>query len=128
MDIRVKDLKLDEIDFYIQLIDNSVNGRDNRVSKRTNVSIPMEFYIKGISGEYKKDSDQPAQPSSIVDISKSGAGVLTGRRFKSGDVFICKGNGENKTFIATLEVVNSRKKDLQFRYGCKIIKFDVTKQ
>ncbi|MBF0196346.1 MAG: PilZ domain-containing protein [Planctomycetes bacterium] len=124
----VKNLKLDEIDEYIRLLDNSVKGKDNRISKRSPVDIPIKFAICSINGEFKEDHDQPMKQSKLVDISKDGAGLITGRRYNLGDIIHCIGFGENKKFNAKLEVVNTRRADsIQHRYGCKIMIFEVTK-
>ena len=126
--VRVKDLEIDEIDNYINLLSESVHTGDseNRTKKRTKVNIPIRFFIKEGNGLIE-DPDQPSQPSMIIDISQGGAGVLTGRRLQSGETFIVKGDGENKKFMAVLKVANSRESDSQHRYGCLIQKFTLLK-
>ena len=120
-----KDLDMSEIDSYIRLLDNSVQGKDNRSSDRNVVKIPIAFALVNISGEYIKDTHQPLHPSYIIDISREGAGVLTGRRLTVEDRFYCIGEGEKKVVDAHMEVVNVRKENNQFRYGCKILKFEM---
>lgn len=128
-DVRVKDLELTEIDNYISLLNRSVDGNgDNRLKKRVKVQIPLIFYIKSIKGTLIEDPNQPTRQSYVVDISQDGAGVVSGRRMKNGDVFIAKGNGENKKFVAILKVVNFRPENSQFRYGCTIEKFTLLKK
>ena len=117
----VKKLSLSEIDQYILLLDNSVNGRDNRVHKRMDVKIPLTFMIKSATGEIKKDLDQPLNPSYFVDLSKGGAGVLTGRRLNMNDEFWAMGIGDKRIFQAHMKVMNLRKAGTLARYGCKIM-------
>ena len=127
-DIRVKDLELTEIDDYISLLsDGASGGAENRGKKRSDVKIPISFFIKSAEGGLIEDPEQPSQPSMILDISQGGAGLLTGRRFKNGEIFIAKGDGENKKFMTVLKVVNMREKDGQHRYGCLIQKFTLIK-
>jgi hypothetical protein len=128
-DVRVKDLDLDQIDQYIDLLNDSAGGggSENRKMKRTKVKIPIVFYAKSDEGKLIEDPEQPSQPSFVVDISQGGAGVLTGRRLKNGQVFIVKGDGQNKRFITVLKVVNGREVDHQHRYGCTIQKFTLLK-
>jgi hypothetical protein len=116
----VKKLSLSEIDEMIVLLDNSVHGRDNRKHARKDVKVPLLFMFKSATGELKKDPDQPISPSFFVDLSKGGAGVLTGRRYKEKEVFAAMGVGDTKRFSMVLEVMNIRKEGNQYRYGCKI--------
>ena len=117
----VKKLSLSEIDQYILLLDNSVNGRDNRVHKRMDVKIPLTFMIKSATGEIKKDHEQPISPSYFVDLSKGGAGVLTGRRLNMEDEFWALGVGDKRIFQAHMKIMNMRRAGTQSRYGCKIL-------
>jgi len=120
-----KALTLSEIDKIITLLDNSVKGIDNRMSKRTKVKIALKFMIQSATGEFKEDHDQPISPSYFVDLSKGGAGVLTGRRMNDGEKFCAKGTGDSKAFIAKMEVTNCRKATSQYRYGCKVLELKV---
>jgi hypothetical protein len=117
----IKKLTLSEIDQYILLLDNSVNGRDNRVHKRMDVKIPLTFMMKSATGEIKKDMDQPVNPSYFVDLSKGGAGVLTGRRLDMGEELWAMGIGDKRVFQANMKIMNVRRAGGQMRYGCKIL-------
>lgn len=121
----VKNLSLSEIDEMITLLDNSVHGRDNRKYARKDVKVPLLFLIKGVTGEFKKDLEQPVTPSFFVDLSKGGAGVLTGRRYKVGDTFHAMGVGDTKRFRMSVEVKNIRKEGMQYRYGCSTLELKV---
>lgn len=121
-----KVLSVSDIDHIITLLDNSVKGIDNRESKRSKVKIKLLFMIQSATGDFKQDIDQPMTPSFFVDLSKGGAGVLTGRRFVDGETICAKGIGDSKEFIAKLEVMNCRKAANQYRYGCKVLDLKVT--
>jgi hypothetical protein len=123
-----KALTLSEIDKIITLLDNSVNGIDNRMSKRTKVNIGLRFMIQSATGDMKDDIDQPMSPSYFVDLSKGGAGVVTGRRMAEGDKFCAKGIGDSKAFLTKLEVTNCRRSGNQYRYGCKVLELKVITQ
>ena len=122
----VKKLSLSEIDEMILLLDNSVHGRDNRKHPRKGVKVPLLYMFKSATGELKKDPEQPINPSFFVDMSKGGAGVLTGRRYNEKDQFYAMGVGDTKRFTMWLEVKNIRREGNQYRYGCKILELKIT--
>jgi hypothetical protein len=123
----VKKLSLSEIDEMILLLDNSVHGRDNRKNARKSVKVPLLYMFKSATGDFKKDPDQPISPSYFVDMSKGGAGVLTGRRYNEKDQFHAMGVGDTKRFTMWLEVMNVRREGNQYRFGCKILELKITK-
>lgn len=126
-DESVKKLSLNEIDKYILLLDNNVNGRDNREHKRVDTRIPLRFLIKSATGEMKEDINQPEAPSYFVDLSKGGAGILTGRNYKMNQEFYVRGSGDKRVFLAHLKVMNVRREEGMYRYGCAILKLDMQK-
>mgnify|MGYP006425557479 CR=1 FL=1 len=116
----VKKLSLGEIDDFITLLDNSVNGRDNRVHKRVDTKIPYEYMMKSATGEFKPDVQLSSAGCFFVDLSKGGAGILTPSLFKEGHTLHVKGNGKDKVFVASLLIQNMRKREGGYHYGCKI--------
>jgi len=116
----IKKLSLDEIDDFITLLDNSVNGRDNRVHKRVDTKIPFEYMMKSATGEFKPDIQLSSVGCYVVDLSKGGAGILTPSLLKQGQTLHVKGNGKDKVFVASLTIKNVRKRDGGYHYGCKI--------
>jgi len=116
----ISKLSLNEIDNFISLLDNSVNGRDNRIHKRVNAKIPFEFMMKSATGEFKPDIQLSSSGCFIVDLSKGGAGILCPTILKAGQTIHIKGTGKDKVFVASLVIKNARKRDGSFHYGCTI--------
>jgi hypothetical protein len=116
-----KELSLDDIDSLITLLDNSVNGKNNREHPRKEMIVPVSFVIKSATGEMKEDIHRAAGDSKIIDLSKGGAALVTKHMFSMDEDIWVRGEGKKHRFHACLKVMNHRKMGLNTKYGCKIL-------
>lgn len=115
----------EEINRVLLNLEEGQDNHENRKFARHSVKIPIEFLRRDEDGSLVK-AEYRSTLSQIVDLSKRGAGFISGRRFSHGDLIYVNGYGNKKAFKAQLEVVHVKRLAQHHRYGCKLLGFKST--
>jgi len=114
---RVKDLPISELNDKIAWLDRMIKYGDKRRHPRKKVKLPASFAVlKG--GEVTKDHYHGKEKAGVVDMSVSGAGVVTSRPMSLGEKFLLLCGMEKGRLKMSLQVVRQIKQDRFFHYGC----------
>jgi hypothetical protein len=117
----VRKMPLRVIDDNIAWLGRMIDHGDNRRHPRKKVKLRGRYYTQDLKGQWVPDQQFQNQLAGVVDMSVSGAGVVSSRPMSMGQRFflVCD-SGADKLKLDLQVVRNGRIKTL-FHYGCSMV-------
>lgn len=118
-------LEIEDIDTLINMLDAKKIGEgvyEKRKSSRRKTDIRLRFMKANRNGDYVEDLIRNVSEARLVDISTTGASLVTSAIFYIGDSFFCETIERKFHFLAEMKIVHFTKKTDGIRYGCRFVK------
>jgi|SaaInlStandDraft_1057018.scaffolds.fasta_scaffold12573_3 hypothetical protein len=119
-DAGIKQSAVDELDENIAWLDNMITNNEKRRHPRRKVGLKGGLCLRKPTVGEKEEFGGGEIPAGVLEMSASGAGILTAKEMNKGQRFRVVCPLKKGRLSLTLKVVRFSKIDRAFRYGCEM--------